>query len=415
MTETWTKRQFADLCDIVRGGSPRPIHDWLAPTGVPWVKISDATSAAGRTISSTQDFIRPEGKSRSRIVYPGDLILSNSATPGIPKFMGLEACIHDGWLLLRNFRGLDKDYAYYLLLNERPKLVSQGNGSVFTNLKTEILKRHTVSLPGLEYQKRVSSLLKILDDKIELNRRTNETLESMAQATFRDWFVDFGPVRRKLEGASDAVAVMGGLTPDSERAAALAALFPDTLAEDGLPKGWSRKRLEDLCELAYGKSLPSTSRRTGAVPVYGSGGKTGHHDQPLVEGPGIVVGRKGTVGALYWEPGPFFPIDTVFYVRPRGGASLEYLWALLPTLGLAGMNTDAAVPGLNRENAYRLEVAWGGAEVANALTRLLEPIRKKMDQAEAENCTLAETRDYLLPRLLSGKVQVSVSKGRDQR
>jgi type I restriction enzyme S subunit len=140
----WRETRFSALCDITRGASPRPIHEWIVQDGIPWVKISDASAAGCRFIHRTNECIRREGRSKSVSVFPGDLILSNSATPGIPMFMGIEACIHDGWLLLRNLRDLDKVFAYYLLVHERPALVLQGNGSVFTNLKTEILKNHVV-------------------------------------------------------------------------------------------------------------------------------------------------------------------------------------------------------------------------------------------------------------------------------
>ena len=135
MAGEWREVQFDQVCTVSRGASPRPIHEWIAETGIPWVKIADASSAGSRFIDKTEECIRPEGRSRSVLVYPGDLILSNSATPGIPMFMGIEACIHDGWLLLRNFRELDKLFAYYLLLHERPALLEQGSGSVFTNLR----------------------------------------------------------------------------------------------------------------------------------------------------------------------------------------------------------------------------------------------------------------------------------------
>ncbi|WP_048669726.1 restriction endonuclease subunit S, partial [Vibrio crassostreae] len=91
-------------------------------------------------------------------------------------------------------------------------------------------------------------------------------------------------------------------------------LFPEKLVESELgliPEGWEPKQLKDVLELAYGKALKKTDRVAGDVPVYGSGGLTGYHNQSLVEGPGIIVGRKGTVGSVYWEPKAFYPIDTV--------------------------------------------------------------------------------------------------------
>ncbi len=251
------------------------------------------------------------------------------------------------------------------------------------------------------------------DDKIELNRRMNDTLEAMAQAVFRDWFVDFGPVRRKLSGETDPVAIMGGLTPDLARAAELAALFPDALGKDELPEGWQTARVEDLMDLAYGKSMPKTERRAGSVPVYGSGGIGGYHDSALDAGPGIIVGRKGTVGSLFWEPGPFFAIDTVFYIVPKAGVSLNFSWQLLQTLGLHDMNTDAAVPGLNRSNVYRLEVPRAPAGILRVFEEVVGPLRAMLDAKNTENRILAETRDYLLPRLMSGAVRVKEALEQD--
>jgi type I restriction enzyme S subunit len=272
---------------------------------------------------------------------------------------------------------------------------------------TQFATNHPLLFPNdLDGQRINAEVLSALDDKIELNRQMNETLEGMAQAIFRDWFVDFGPVRRKAAGETDPVAIMGGLTPDPARAAQLAALFPAVFGNDDLPAGWSRRTIESIMNLAYGKSLPKTVREDGPFPVYGSGGIAGCHSTALVSGPGIIVGRKGTVGSLYWEPGDFFAIDTVFYVVPKAGVPLGFAWHLLQTLGLEGMNTDAAVPGLNRDNAYRLEFAFGGVPLLDAFERFVGPLRARQDASNAETQTLAETRDYLLPRLMSGEVRV---------
>lgn len=116
-------------------------------------------------------------------------------------------------------------------------------------------------------------------------------------------------------------------------------------------------QLGDVVEFKYGKGLPERSRVPGAFPVYGSGGHVGWHKDSLVKGPGILVGRKGTVGATYWVQSDFFPIDTTFYVLPKSEkVRKRFIYYLLKSLPLPEMNTDAAVPGLNRDNALRLEV-----------------------------------------------------------
>lgn len=187
----WKNVKIDDICDIRRGASPRPIIKYVAEKGIPWVKIADATSANSRYISNTKEYICEEGKDKSVFIKKGDLILSNSATPGIPKFMGIDACIHDGWLLLNNFKQCNKMFLYYKLVNDREKLLCNANGSVFKNLKTDIVKNHIIKLPPLEEQEKIATILSCLDDKIELNNEMNKTLEEMAQSIFKRWFVDF--------------------------------------------------------------------------------------------------------------------------------------------------------------------------------------------------------------------------------
>jgi type I restriction enzyme S subunit len=118
----------------------------------------------------------------------------------------------------------------------------------------------------------------------------------------------------------------------------------------------TKRALGEVLELRYGKSLPETKRIKGSYPVYGSGGKVGSHKEALVEGPGIIVGRKGSIGAVYWEKNSFFPIDTVYYVRNfENELDLKFAYYLLKHLPLNKLNSDAAVPGLNREIALSYE------------------------------------------------------------
>ncbi len=115
---------------------------------------------------------------------------------------------------------------------------------------------------------------------------------------------------------------------------------------------WEKQKLKDVCELAYGKSLTADSRIPGNYPVYGSAGEVGTHTNYLIDGPGIIIGRKGSVGTVYYEKRNFFPIDTSYYVIPKDGNDLRFLYYKFQTLGLNKLNSDAAVPGLNRNVAY---------------------------------------------------------------
>ena len=240
----WKEVRLGDVCSIQRGASPRPIQKFISKEGMPWVKIADATGISSRYISSTSEYIIKEGVSKSRIVHPGDLIVSNSATPGLPKFMAIEACVHDGWLIIRDLDGIDKVFLYYVFINIRRRLSNQANGSVFMNLKTDIVKDFVIKLPSLEDQRRIASILSSLDRKIELNNKINADLEEMAQAIFKNWFVDFEPFK-------------DGKFVDSELGM--------------IPEGWKVGRLTDVIKLMPG-GTPKTSEPlywdNGTIPFF---------------------------------------------------------------------------------------------------------------------------------------------------
>ena len=231
-------------------------------------------------------------------------------------------------------------------------------GSTQKTISLKSINALRIPMPPEPERDAIASILGALDDKIELNRRMNATLESLARAIFKSWFVDFDPVHanaiRQNAGKTGAGQMPASSAIATTHDPKVLDLFPSTFQDSELgpiPEGWEPQTLESILELSYGKALKKSDRIAGEFPVYGSGGLTGSHNKSLVDGPGIIVGRKGSVGTLYWEDSAFYPIDTVFYVKPHDGYSLQYIFYLLQTLGLDDMNTDAAVPGLNRNNA----------------------------------------------------------------
>ena len=140
LPEGWGISTLEEYLEIRRGGSPRPIKDFISDVGFPWMKIADATSLTSPFVFQTRERIKVEGLSKTVKLQQGSLILSNSATPGLPKFLMLEACIHDGWLYFPKIEKLPLEFLYVFFLHIRKELVSRGNGSVFTNLKTDIVK-----------------------------------------------------------------------------------------------------------------------------------------------------------------------------------------------------------------------------------------------------------------------------------
>lgn len=313
----------------------------------------------------------------------------------------------------------ESQFWFYLL--KKIDLNNYRTGSGQPLLNQTIINAISVIIPSLS-EKRISIgyFIRNFDQKINLSFEVNQTLEQMSQTIFKSWFVDFDPV---IDNALDA----GNPIPEALQSRAelrqkirnsadfkplpadIRALFPAKFEEtklDWVPKGWVTNRLENILELAYGKALKKTERTNGDYPVYGSGGVDGTHNEYLVQGPGIIVGRKGTVGSLHWENKDFYPIDTVFFVKPKEYYSLVYCYQLLKTLGLENMNTDAAVPGLNRNNAYRLEVVTPTQSIIAKFTNIIQTIQHKMDANHNETENLTALRDTLLPKLISGELSL---------
>lgn len=176
-----------DLCEVKRGSSPRPIIEFLSATGYKWLKISDF-AFRDRFVYNTKEFIKEEGLKGTRLVEKGTLILTNSATPGIPIFLGEDMCLHDGFLYFPEIDDkVDQYYLFYWFQNFRSSIVNQANGSVFKNLKKEIVENLEIDLPEKVYQSKVVKILDSIDKKIELNNQINNNLSELALTLFKEF------------------------------------------------------------------------------------------------------------------------------------------------------------------------------------------------------------------------------------
>ena len=302
-------------------------------------------------------------------------------------------------LYVQDFKGNDPRFIAYFL--RTLDFSAYSDKAAVPGLNRNHLHQESVRIPtSVSEQRAIAYVLGALDDKIELNRRMNETLEAMARALFQSWFVDFDPVRAKMEGRDT------GLPKN------VADLFPDRLANSELgdvPAGWAIKTLGDLLELAYGKALKADERNGGNVPVHGSNGKIGWHDQWLVQGPGIVVGRKGNPGTVTWVASDFFPIDTTFYVVPKYGsdALLLFLFHTLKNQNLASVAADSAVPGLNRNLAYMNKAIVPSEGIIEHFNQYMNPFFVRNHILQSESCKLTDLRDRLLPELITGRLSAT--------
>ena len=161
------------------------------------------------------------------------------------------------------------------------------------------------------------------------------------------------------------------------------------------PEGWREVKLGDIAVFHYGKSLTKQNRVDGDIPVFSSAGLVDFHDKALTDTSGIIIGRKGTAGKVYYSKTPFYCIDTAFYILPSDKYSLEFLFHLLLTLNLDELNEDSAVPGLNRDNAYQQEVFLPPLAEQEAIAEVLSSLDDKIDLLHRQNKTLEDMAQTL--------------------
>lgn len=275
----------------------------------------------------------------------------------------------------------DSGYVYYLANSEmirKPaeKSMSGASGRQRADLKSII--DLDLPCPPLPVQRKIAAILSAYDDLIENNLRRIKILEEMAQNLYREWFVKF-----RFPGHQHS-------------------RFADSPL-GRIPEGWVVKRLGEVLELNYGKALRQEDRNGGEVPVYGSSGVVGLHDVTLVNGPGIIVGRKGNVGSVFWSEKDFYPIDTVYFVTSK--IPLRFLFYELQTKNF--INNDAAVPGLNRNQAYSLEMLLPKNNIVELFCEYADDFEEQAGNLRFKNTSLRRTRDLLLPKLIAGQVDVS--------
>ena len=176
--EDWEERPLGDLLTVKRGGSPRPIQDYLSDSGYRWLKISDVTSLNTPYIFNIREHIKEEGLKKTTLLKAGKLVLSNSATPAIPKILMVDSCIHDGWLHFPKSH-FSNEFLYLLFNFIRPQLLQLGNGSIFTNLKTDILKEFVIKVPDDKALENFQSIVSRKFEKILLNTQQIQTLQSL--------------------------------------------------------------------------------------------------------------------------------------------------------------------------------------------------------------------------------------------
>ena len=251
-------------------------------------------------------------------------------------------------------------------------------GSAIPTLSQKNLGNLKIHIPNKQYQFKVASLLKSLDDKIEVNRRINDNLEQQAQALFKSWFVDFEPFKDQ----------------------------PFVESELGMiPQGWKVECLGNLIEVKYGKDHKKLG--DGDIPVYGSGGWMRNVNKSLFKGESVLIPRKGTLNNVMYVNEEFWTVDTMFYTLPIVQNILLYVYIYLCNKDLASFNAGSAVPSMTTEILNNMRVIMPSHEVLCDFDKKVYTMYEDIKHREDESRCLAELRDTLLPRLMSGELSVN--------
>lgn len=395
----WKEVTIADVCTVKRGASPRPIQNFMCKDGMPWVKIADATKSNSRYIYSTEEYITEAGVSKSRTVTPGTLIVSNSATPGLPKIMGITGCVHDGWLIIDDYNGVLKEYMYYKFIDIRRVLSNQANGSVFMNLKTDIVKKFPINLPCIDEQKKIVAILENIDAKIECNQKICENLEAQAQALFKNWFVDFAPFKDGKFVESEL-----GMIPEGWRVGTLEDFV--SIKRGGSPRP-IHKFISDK-GLNWLKISDATSSNSPFIFDI--------KEHIIEEGLSKTVFLKAGELVLSNSATPCIPrflcVDSCIHdgwlYFTNSQLSYEYLYLLFINMRklLLTQANGSVFLNLKTDIVKAQAIIYPGKTIMDDFNKIICPLFQSMKNLYAEIKTLSTLRDTLLPKLMSGEIKI---------
>ena len=322
---------------------------------------------------------------------------------------------------------MNMQWLYYNVIYS--KLGEIDDGSPIPSTTRAAVYSKKIYVPPYSEQSEIGDFLSKFDDKIELNRKMNETLEQMAQAVFQDWFVDFGPVKRKAKGITDPVAILGGLIPNPAQAQKIAGLFPDQFAENGLPRGWDLKPLTNLASIISG-GTPKTSESkywNGDIPWYSivDAPKSGEvfvldtQKHITIEGlnnsaarlirPNVtIISARGTVGKLAIADHAMCFNQSCYGIEANNCINDYFIYLnLIHALNrLQNMAYGTVFSTITRKTIEKVFINIPSNDLLISFSTCVDPLFNLIKHNGEQIRTLAEMRDLLLPKLMSGEISV---------
>jgi type I restriction enzyme S subunit len=376
--EGWKKYKISDLVELIGGGTPKTSVEEYWNGSIPWLSVVDINSGQ-KHVYETEKKITEKGlkESSTKILKKGQLVISARGTVGEIAVLGKDMAFNQSCYGLNANEKTTNGYLYYLIKSSINHIRKKTHGAVFNTITKQTFDSIDVIIPNsLSEQSRIASILSSLDDKIELNLRMNKTLEAIAQAIFKEWFVDFR--------------------------------FPGFDGElvDGLPKGWRIGNYSDIAKVETGKGLKREEYiPNGQYSVKGANGEIGKTDQYLYDDLLILTGRVGTLGQVYISRGKCWISDNVIISKPLKYSFYTYL--VLKSINLIGLNRGSTQPLITQTDLKNQCIIIPDDNILGVYENFVFNLYNKIDINNNQNHTLCQIRDNLLPKLMTGKIRVA--------
>lgn len=382
----WKEVRLGDVCEI-KGGKrlPKGINLITQKNSHPYIRVRDLGKSKTLELNSSYEYVDEitQKQIQRYITLKGDILISIVGTIGLIAIVGGSlngANLTENCVKLVKLDNIDSEYLYYYLKSPLGQQnISRGTvGAVQAKLPIKNIQEFNINCPVLiSDQRRIASILSSLDRKIELNNNINADLEEMAQAIFKNWFVDFEPFK-------------GGKFVDSELGM--------------IPEGWKVGCLGDLITIKYGKDHKKLE--DGTFPVYGSGGLMRFVNSWLYNGESVLIPRKGTLDNIMYVCEKFWTVDTMFFSAPKMDYVMKYVYNYIKRFDFSKMNEGTSVPSNTAARLNKMQILIPTHEVLEMYDETLCPIYNKRKMNDKESRTLSLLRDTLLPRFMSGELEV---------
>ena len=407
MRSEWPRKHLAEISEVITG-FPFKGEKYLPPKhGVRVVRGDNVTERYLRWGEKEKCWSGVTADLKPYVLRSGDVVIGMDGSKVGKNFAAISPD-DEGSLLaqrvarLRAREGISQDYLRYVICNDSftEYVKAVHTGTSIPHISKGQIENFEVVVPPFEDQQQIAAVLISLDDRITLLRETNATLEAIAQALFKSWFVDFDPVRAKMEGR----------TPEGMDEAT-AALFPDGFETSELgevPRGWRVGKLGDVAALKGGKQLSKEAFSNSAPnPVFGGAGVMGHTAQRNATDFVITVGRVGAYcGQFFWHIGNAWVNNNASHVVPSRKISSEWLLLWLKSVNMDVIKKGAAQPFVSNGDIAKLSMIHPPIELIDAFGALVAPMFARSQLLVQQSVELASVRDTLLPRLISGQLRL---------